>query len=106
MTLSAGIRRRVDRVLHGQRRRTRIEAHGFAPIHRLLLVGPPGTGKSMTASVLATELSLPLFTIRLDALISKYMGETATKLLTIFDATARTTAVSLIDEFAAPSARR
>ena len=85
---------------------TGIEAHGFAPIHRLLLVGPPGTGKSMTASALATELSLPLFTIRLDALISKYMGETSTKLRTIFDATARTRAVYLFDEFDALGAQR
>jgi len=74
MTPGAETRRRLDRVLHEQRQRNRIEAHGFAPIHRLLLVGPPGTGKSMTVSALATELSLPLFTIRLDALISKYMG--------------------------------
>ena len=82
MTLSASTRRSLDQVLHEQRQRDRIEAHGFAPIHRLLLVGPPGTGQGMTASALATELSLPLFTIRLDALISKYMGETSTKLRT------------------------
>jgi SpoVK/Ycf46/Vps4 family AAA+-type ATPase len=106
MTLSSETRQQLRRVLHEQRQRDKIEAHGFAPIHRLLLVGPPGTGKSMTASVLATELSLPLFTIRLDALISKYMGETSTKLRTIFDATARTRAVYLFDEFDALGAQR
>jgi SpoVK/Ycf46/Vps4 family AAA+-type ATPase len=106
MTLSLSTRQRLDRVLHEQRQRDRIERHGFEPIHRLLLVGPPGTGKSMTASALATELSLPLFTIRLDALISKYMGETSTKLRTIFDATARTRAVYLFDEFDALGAQR
>jgi SpoVK/Ycf46/Vps4 family AAA+-type ATPase len=106
MTLRAETRQHLARVLHEQRQRDKIEAHGFAPIHRLLLVGPPGTGKSMTASALATELSLPLFTIRLDALISKYMGETSTKLRTIFDATARTRAVYLFDEFDALGAQR
>ena len=106
MTLSADTRQKLDRVLHEQRQRDRLEAHGFAPIHRLLLVGPPGTGKSMTASALATELGLPLFTIRLDALISKFMGETSAKLRTIFDATARTRAVYLFDEFDALGAQR
>lgn len=106
MTLGAQTRQRLDRVLHEQRQRDRIEAFGFDPIHRLLLVGPPGTGKSMTASALASELSLPLFTIRLDALISKYMGETSAKLRTIFDATVRTRAVYLFDEFDALGAQR
>jgi len=106
MTLSAATRRRLDGVLHEQRQRDRLEAHGFAPAHRLLLTGPPGTGKSLTAAALATELSLPLFTIRLDALISKYMGETSSKLRTIFDATGRTRAVYLFDEFDALGAQR
>jgi SpoVK/Ycf46/Vps4 family AAA+-type ATPase len=106
MTLNAATRARLDQVLHEQRQRDLLESHGFAPIHRLLLTGPPGTGKSMTASVLATELSLPLFTIRLDALISKYMGETSGKLRVIFDATVRTRAVYLFDEFDALGAQR
>lgn len=106
MTLGQSTRAQLDRVLHEQRQRDLLESHGFAPIHRLLLTGPPGTGKSMTASALATELSLPLFTIRLDALISKYMGETSSKLRVIFDATVRTRAVYLFDEFDAIGAQR
>ncbi len=106
MTVNAATRARLDQVLHEQRQRDLLESHGFAPIHRLLLTGPPGTGKSMTASVLAAELSLPLFTIRLDALISKYMGETSAKLRVIFDATVRTRAVYLFDEFDAIGAQR
>jgi SpoVK/Ycf46/Vps4 family AAA+-type ATPase len=106
MTLDNGTRAQLDRVLHEQHQRDLLESHGFAPIHRLLLTGPPGTGKSMTASALATELSLPLFTIRLDALISKYMGETSGKLRVIFDATVRTRAVYLFDEFDAIGAQR
>jgi SpoVK/Ycf46/Vps4 family AAA+-type ATPase len=106
MTLGETTRAQLDRVLHEQRQRHLLESHGFAPSHRLLLTGPPGTGKSMTASALATELSLPLFTIRLDALISKYMGETSAKLRVIFDATVRTRAVYLFDEFDAIGAQR
>lgn len=106
MTLAESTLAQLDRVLHEQRQRDLLESHGFAPIHRLLLTGPPGTGKSMTASALAAELSLPLFTIRLDALISKYMGETSAKLRVIFDATVRTRAVYLFDEFDAIGAQR
>jgi SpoVK/Ycf46/Vps4 family AAA+-type ATPase len=106
MTLATETREKLRQVLLEQRQRNRLEQHGFAPIHRLLLSGPPGTGKSMTASALATELGLPLFTIRLDALISKYMGETSGKLRVIFDATVRTRAVYLFDEFDAIGAQR
>jgi SpoVK/Ycf46/Vps4 family AAA+-type ATPase len=63
------------------------------------LEGPPGTGKTMTAAVLAHELSLPMFTVRLDSLLSKYMGETAGKLRQVFDAVAQRRAVYLFDEF-------
>ncbi len=106
MTLSPSTLAQLEQVLLEQRQRDLLESHGFAPIHRLLLTGPPGTGKSMTVSALATELSLPLFTIRLDALISKYMGETSAKLRVIFDATVRTRAVYLFDEFDAIGAQR
>lgn len=70
-----GIVDQIKQVIAEQRQRKNLLDHGFAPAHRLLLEGPPGTGKTMTASVFATELSLPMFTIRLDGLLSKFMGE-------------------------------
>ncbi|NMO35417.1 AAA family ATPase [Streptomyces sp. GMY01] len=106
MTLDAGLRASLDRVLHEQRQRARLERFGFTPVHRILLSGPPGTGKSMTAAALAGELKLPLFTIRLDGLISRFMGETAAKLRLVFDAVAQTRAVYLFDEFDALGAER
>jgi ATP-dependent 26S proteasome regulatory subunit len=86
MALDEAVRSRIDRVLIEQRQRGRIQEHGLAPLRKLLLIGPPGTGKTMTATVLASELGLPLFTIQLDGLITKYLGETAAKLRLIFDA--------------------
>ncbi len=99
MSLDATTRGRIERVLAEQRDRALIRFHGLAPIRRLLLVGAPGTGKTMTASVLAGELSLPLFSIQLHSLITKYLGETAAKLRLIFDAMQETRAVYLFDEF-------
>ena len=73
---------------------------------KLLLVGPPGTGKTMTASVLAGELGLPLFEVRLDGLITKFMGETAAKLRLIFDSTRHARGVYFFDEFDAIGSQR
>lgn len=106
MALDEATRTRIDRVLAEQRDRTHIRSHGLSPIRRLLLVGTPGTGKTMTASVLAGELNLPLFSIQLHGLITKYLGETAAKLRLIFDAMQQTRAVYLFDEFDALGADR
>src|SRR6185503_18791102 len=106
MTLGEGLRVRLDRVLVEQRGRARIREHGLSPMRKLLLIGPPGTGKTMTAAALAGELGLPLFSIQLDALITKFLGETAAKLRLIFDAIRETRAVYLFDEFDALGAER
>lgn len=99
MALPDALHARLDRVLVEQRQRDRIRQHGFAPMRKLLLVGRPGTGKTMTANALAGELGLPLFSIQLDVLITKYMGETAAKLRLVFDAVQSTRGVYLFDEF-------
>jgi SpoVK/Ycf46/Vps4 family AAA+-type ATPase len=99
MVISGDIAETLDRVIHEQRQRDQLLRHGFVPAHRLLLTGVPGTGKSMTAAALAKELSLPLMTIRLDGVMSRFLGESASKLRLIFDEVARRRAVYLFDEF-------
>lgn len=106
MAVTDVLRGRLDRVLTEQRQRDRIREHGFGPMRKLLLVGPPGTGKTMTAAALAGELGLPLFSIQLDGLITKYMGETAAKLRLVFDAIEATRGVYLFDEFDALGGER
>ncbi len=103
MALGEGLADRLDRVIREQRQRERLRSHGFSPLRKLLLIGPSGTGKTMTASALAGELGLPLFTIQLDGLITKFMGETAAKLRLVFEAIAETRGVYLFDEFVACS---
>lgn len=106
MALDQSVRSRLERILLEQRQREKLRAHGMSPIQKLLLVGPPGTGKTMTASALASELGIPLFTIRLDGLITRYLGETAAKLRLIFDAIQQTRAVYFFDEFDALGSER
>ena len=96
----------LQRVLKEQRQLARIKEHGLAPRRKLLLVGPPGTGKTMTASALAGELGIPLFLVRLDSLITKFMGETASKLRQVFDAISDIRGVYFFDEFDAIGSQR
>ena len=106
MVLDARASEQLHRILKEQRLFARIREHGLSPRRKLLLVGPPGTGKTMTASVLAGELGVPLFLVRLDALITKFMGETAAKLRQVFDAIAEVRGVYFFDEFDAIGSQR
>lgn len=99
LVASAELTSQIKQVLAEQRQRKNLLDHGFAAAHRLLLEGPPGTGKTMTAAVFATELEVPMFTVRLDTLLSKFMGETSSKLRLVFDSVAQRRGVYLFDEF-------
>jgi SpoVK/Ycf46/Vps4 family AAA+-type ATPase len=63
-----------------------------------MMTGPPGTGKTMAAQVIASELGLDLFRIDLASSLSKYIGETAKNLARIFARAAEMNAVLLFDE--------
>jgi SpoVK/Ycf46/Vps4 family AAA+-type ATPase len=106
MALTETLQGKLARVVKEQGQRARIREHGFSPMRKLLLIGPPGTGKTMTAGALAGELGLPVFNIQLDGLITKYMGETAAKLRLVFDAIQSTRGVYLFDEFDALGGER
>ncbi|MCW7536737.1 AAA family ATPase [Aquabacterium sp. A7-Y] len=106
MVLSEPVLHGLQRVLKEQRHLSKLRSHGLHPRRKLLLVGPSGTGKTMTAAALAGELGIPLFVVRLDALITKFMGETAAKLRQVFDAVSSTRGVYFFDEFDAIGSQR
>lgn len=106
MVLAEPLQQSLQRLLKEQRHLSKLRSHGLYPRRKLLLVGPSGTGKTMTASALAGELGIPLFVVRLDALITKFMGETAAKLRQVFDAVASTRGVYFFDEFDAIGSQR
>ncbi|CAO1655196.1 AAA family ATPase [Parasphingorhabdus sp. NYA22] len=97
---------RLNHLMLQQRKRDQLREHGKLPSNRYLFVGPPGSGKTMTAEAVAGELKLPLFVIRLDTLITRFMGETAAKLRLVFDEILRRRAVYLFDEFDAVGGHR
>ncbi len=106
MILPDELQRKLKRVLREQRQQSKLLTHGLPPRSKLLLLGPPGSGKTLTARALSGELKLPLFTILLDGVITKFMGETAAKLRLVFDAIRETRGVYLFDEFDAIGGQR
>jgi SpoVK/Ycf46/Vps4 family AAA+-type ATPase len=106
MVLTQEVQDRLSRVLLEYRQRIRLRNHGLRARRKLLFIGAPGTGKTMSAAAIAGELHLPLFTILLEGVITKFMGETAAKLRTVFESIAVERGVFLFDEFDALGSRR
>jgi SpoVK/Ycf46/Vps4 family AAA+-type ATPase len=106
LVLPSALVSRIERIIHEYRQRHKLKSHGLAFRRKILLIGPPGTGKTMTARVLAHELRMPLHTIQVDRLVTKFMGETSAKLRQIFDLIQQKTGVYLFDEFDAIGGER
>lgn len=100
------LKERLDRIVHEFRQRAKLEKHGLSHRRKILLTGPPGTGKTMTAGAIAQELDLPFYVIYTDKIITKYMGETAAKLRQVFDFISANLGVYFFDEFDAIGAER
>ena len=89
----------LDDVIREQARSDLLASWGLRPIQRLLFCGPPGCGKTTAAEVLATELGRELAVVRFDAVVSSFLGETASNLRRVFDFLSSGTYVALFDEF-------
>jgi SpoVK/Ycf46/Vps4 family AAA+-type ATPase len=106
LVIPSALKERIERIIHEYRQQHKLKSHGLTHRRKILLIGPPGTGKTMTARVLAHELRLPLHTIQVDRLVTKFMGETSAKLRQIFDLIRNEVGVYLFDEFDAIGGER
>lgn len=106
LVISNDIKNRLHRILTEYKQRHKLQKFGLSHRRKILLAGPPGTGKTMTASVLANEMHLPLFIVSMDKMVTKYMGETGAKLRLIFEAIKERNGIYLFDEFDAIGAER
>lgn len=89
----------LSEIIHEHNRADVLRSYGLRPAQKLLFCGPSGCGKTLAAEVIAHSLSLPLVIVRLDSVISSFLGETASNLRKVFDYVARYPVVALFDEF-------
>lgn len=100
------VRQQCADLLQEHYRRDLLRSHGVEPRHRLLFVGPPGGGKTSLAEAMATELAVPLLTVRYEGLIGSFLGETAARMNTLFAAVRTRPCVLFFDEFDAVAKER
>lgn len=106
LVINYELKERINLVIQEYKQQSKLKSFGLTHRRKIMLIGPPGTGKTMTAKVLAYELHLPLYIIQVDKLVTKFMGETSAKLRQIFDLIEKEHGVYLFDEFDAIGGER
>lgn len=86
-------------LIEEQSRADLLRSHGLEPRNKILLVGPPGNGKTSLAEAISEALMLPLLTVKYESIVGAYLGETATRLGKLFDYAKTRQCVLFFDEF-------
>lgn len=99
LILSSSVKDSLRELVEEQSRVDLLRSYGLEPRNRVLLVGPPGNGKTSLAEALAESMMVPLLVVRYEGVIGSYLGETASRLKKIIDYAATRRCVLLFDEF-------
>lgn len=86
-------------LIEEQTRTDLLRSYGLEPRNKVLLIGPPGNGKTSVAEGIAEALMVPLLTVRYESIIGAYLGETATRLSKLFEYAKTRQCVLFFDEF-------
>ena len=106
LTLTPATEEICREFIEEQLRAELLRSHGVEPRNRLLLIGPPGNGKTSLAEAIAAEISIPLLRVRYDSLITSFLGETAVRLSRLFDFVRTRRCAVFFDEFDAIAKER
>jgi SpoVK/Ycf46/Vps4 family AAA+-type ATPase len=96
----------LEQLIEEQKNAEALKKHNIEPANRLLLCGPPGCGKTMTAYAIGHAMGLPIAYVRLDGLVSSYLGQTSTNLRKVFDSVRNQRIILFLDEFDAIAKKR
>lgn len=99
IVLDSKTKKRVDRIVYEQTKRSSLAKYGLQPISKILFYGPPGCGKTLAAHTLAGVLGWPLLYTRFDSVISSYLGETSLNLSRVFEFAKQGPCILFFDEF-------
>lgn len=99
MVLSVDVEEKIERIEKEFLARERLAHFGLKPRRRILLHGHPGCGKSMSAERIAWNIGLPFLKVKFEAVVSSYLGESATNLTKLFESLKTFPCVLLLDEF-------
>ena len=86
-------------LINEQNRSDLLQSYGIEPRNKILLIGPPGNGKTSLAESIAEALMVPLLTVRYESIIGSYLGETASRLSKLFEYAKTRQCVLFFDEF-------
>ena len=99
LVLAPFVEEAIREIVSEQSRADLLRSYNLEPRHRVLLVGPPGNGKTTLAEALADALNLPLMVVRYEAVIGSYLGETAQRIAQVFEHARSRHCVLFFDEF-------